>query len=148
MVVKQLLTIARKTESKFERVYINDIVEEVTDFLKATLPKKIDVVTELGQGLPPLLADAEQVHQVLLNLCVNARDAMPHGGTIKIVTATSKAEALISKFPIAWSKECISIKVIDTGIGMDETTKQRIFEPFFTTKDIGKGTGLGAFDCP
>ncbi|MCL4540099.1 MAG: hypothetical protein M1378_10980 [Bacteroidetes bacterium] len=84
--VKQLLTFARKEESAYEHVQLNDIVNEVARLLKETLPKTIVVSTELDSELPYLDADATQIHQVLLNLCVNSRDAMPNGGTLEIVT--------------------------------------------------------------
>jgi PAS domain S-box-containing protein len=141
--VRQLLTFARKGESAFERVQINEIVNETIKLLKETLPKTITIATNLESDLPAIDADATQIHQVLLNLCVNARDAMPVGGTIEIATTTFEGEAVASKFPNALAKEYILLKITDTGIGMDEETKRRIFDPFFTTKEVGKGTGLG-----
>ena len=141
--VRQLLTFARKGEPVYEHVQINDVVNEVTKLLKETMPKTIDVVTDLKQDLPYLDADATQIHQILLNLCLNAKDAMPRGGTVKIVTSISEGEAVVSKFPSASLKEYILLNVSDTGIGMDEETKRRIYDPFFTTKEVGKGTGLG-----
>jgi two-component system cell cycle sensor histidine kinase/response regulator CckA len=141
--VNQLLTFARKTESVYEQVRVNDVVDEVSRLLKETLPKTITVLTDLKTDLPPLNADATQINQVLLNLCVNARDAMPAGGNIKITTDTVDSGEISLKFPTAAGKEYIVMKVSDSGIGMDEETRRRIFDPFFTTKDIGKGTGLG-----
>ena len=141
--VKQLLTFARKAESEYESVRINDIVNEVSKLLRETLPKTIVVTEDIKPDLPPIDADATQIHQVLLNLCLNARDAMPNGGTIKISTATSESEQVGSRFPNALPIKHILLEVKDTGHGMDEETKRRIFDPFFTTKDVGKGTGLG-----
>lgn len=141
--VKQLLTFARKTELLFESVRINDIIQEITKLLEQTLPKTVIVSTNLKSGLPTIAADASQIHQVLLNLCVNARDAMPKGGTLGITTKVLEGSAITAKFPNAPIREYVLIQVADSGTGMDEATRQRIFEPFFTTKEVGKGTGLG-----
>ncbi|HUI28696.1 MAG TPA: PAS domain S-box protein [Candidatus Acidoferrales bacterium] len=141
--VRQLVTFAQKGESVFERVQINDVVNETTKLLRETLPRTITIATELKPDLPPIDADATQIQQVLLNLCVNARDAMPGGGTVRIVTTALEKEKVVSRFPNASSKGYIFLEVTDTGTGMDEETKRRIFDPFFTTKDVGKGTGLG-----
>jgi two-component system, cell cycle sensor histidine kinase and response regulator CckA len=141
--VKQLLTFARKTEVLFESVRVNDIIQEIIKLLAETLPKTIMVSTNLKFDLPTITADASQIHQVLLNLCVNARDAMPKGGTLDITTVVFKGSDIKAKFPNALVGEYVLIQVADSGIGMDEATRQRMFEPFFTTKDVGKGTGLG-----
>jgi PAS domain S-box-containing protein len=143
LLVKQLLTFARKTEPLFEIMSINDIIAEITKLLKDTFPKTITVSTSLQQDLPSVVADVSQIHQVLLNLCVNARDAMPKHGTLSISTRTIEGEAVSSRFPKATARQYVQIEVTDTGTGMDESTRQRIFEPFFTTKPPGKGTGLG-----
>jgi PAS domain S-box-containing protein len=141
--VKQLLIFARKTEALFETVSINDMIAEISKLLKETFPKTITISTSLQQDLPSIVADASQIHQVLLNLCVNARDAMPKRGTLSISTRTIEGEAISSRFAKATARQYVQIEVADTGIGMDESTRQRIFEPFFTTKGPGKGTGLG-----
>jgi PAS domain S-box-containing protein len=141
--VRQLLTFARKTESHYEPLEINAIIEEHVRLLQQTFPKTIDISTTLQQGLTPILADHGQVHQVLLNLCVNARDAMPNGGTLSITTETVTGLQVRVRFANAGAQEYIQINVTDTGVGMDEATRKRIFEPFFTTKGPGKGTGLG-----
>ena len=141
--VKQLLTFARKGESAYQRVQLNDIVSEVEKLLGETLPKTIEIVKNAGAGLPYIYADPTQLHQVLLNLCVNARDAMPNGGTINIATEKVEGDVLASKFPAASEEKYVLLSVADTGTGMDEQTRKRIFDPFFTTKEVGKGTGLG-----
>jgi PAS domain S-box-containing protein len=141
--VRQLLTFARKTETAFESVMVNDIIKEIVKLLKETFPKTIDVTMDLKKDLPLVLVDSNQIHQVLINLCVNARDAMPRGGTLSISSSTIENDAMSSKYPKATAREYIMIQVADSGTGMDEATKQRIFEPFFTTKGVGKGTGLG-----
>ncbi len=141
--VKQLMLFARKTEALLESVKINKIIEEITKLLQETFPRTITISTSLQQDLPTIVADSGQIHQVLLNLLVNARDAIEKSGTISITTYTTEGETINSRFPRATAQQYITVEIADTGIGMDEATRQRIFEPFFTTKGIGKGTGLG-----
>ncbi len=141
--VNQILTFARKTEFRFQTVQINDLISEVVKLMHETFPKTIVVSTDLQSDLPVIWADATQIHQVLLNLCVNARDAMPSGGTISITTRLVSGESLSKKYPRATAQNYIELQVRDTGVGMDSKTLERIFEPFFTTKAPGKGTGLG-----
>lgn len=141
--VKQLLTFARKTDVILESILIQDTINEIRKFIEQTFPKTITIHTECEKGLAPIVADATQIHQVLLNLSINARDAMPHGGTLSITASRVAASDIQSKISKAYSPEYIHVIVSDTGTGMDETTKTRIFEPFFTTKDRERGTGLG-----
>lgn len=142
-VVRQLLTFARKNEGRRESVRVNDIIRELLKFLDETLPKDITIVTDLAEGLPSVIADATQIHQVLMNICVNARDAMPRGGTLSIATRMAAHKAVKNRFPLAEARTYVEIRASDTGVGMDETTRRRIFEPFFSTKEPGRGTGLG-----
>jgi CheY-like chemotaxis protein len=142
--IKQLLAFARKAEIIKESVKVNDIVEEVVEFLKETFPEKIVFSTRLEPKLPSINADPNQLQQILINLCVNARDAMPNGGTLTLETSRVNAEALIGHFPEVDAGEYILTKIADTGTGIDERTKSRIFEPFFTTKKTGQGLGLSA----
>ena len=141
--VRQLLTFASKSDILFESVQLNEAVTETTRLLGETFPKTIAISLQLEENLPPIIADQNQLHQLLLNLCINARDAMPKGGTLSIATAFVKNEAMSNRFPDIGSKTYIVLRVSDTGLGMDQATKRRIFEPFFTTKEEGKGTGLG-----
>jgi two-component system cell cycle sensor histidine kinase/response regulator CckA len=141
--VKQLLTLARKTEPILESVHVNDIIAEISRLMHETFPRMIVISTDLQEDLPPITADATQIHQVLLNLCVNARDAMPRGGTLSIATKTVPGKWLASRYPNADERQYVEMRVSDTGTGMDESIRRRIFEPFFSTKGIGKGTGLG-----
>ena len=141
--VRQLLTFARKSDVILQRISINDLIKELVSLTKETFPKTVTVSTKLADKLPTILADSTQIHQVFLNLCVNARDAMPNGGSLSFSTRLISGEVLLEKFPKAQAKEYVLIEVTDTGAGMDEATRSRIFEPFFTTKDPGKGTGLG-----
>lgn len=141
--VKQLLTFARKSEPSIEPLQLNSIVTEITRLTRETFPRIISVETQLDHELPLIVADATQLHQVLLNLCINARDAMPKGGTLSIATGQTSGDELRAKYPEAQANRYVTLRVEDTGTGMDHATRQRIFEPFFTTKDVGKGTGLG-----
>ncbi|MGA9408266.1 MAG: ATP-binding protein, partial [Bacteroidota bacterium] len=141
--VRQLLTFARKSDVIMHRIQLNDSIKEVASLLRETFPKIIDVSMKLQEKLPLILADSTQIHQVLLNLCVNARDAMPEGGKLAISTQTVEGTSIQSKFPKAKICNYVVVEVSDTGSGMDEETRLKIFEPFFTTKEPGKGTGLG-----
>jgi PAS domain S-box-containing protein len=141
--VQNLLTFARKTDVVYESMNVHNVINELTQLLEQTLPKKIRIKTTLKANLPPIFADVTQIHQVLLNLALNARDAMPEGGTMSITTGVTPVEHIRPRLIKETAAEYIVIKFSDTGIGMDESTIQRIFDPFFTTKDPGKGSGLG-----
>jgi PAS domain S-box-containing protein len=141
--VRQILTFARKTEIVFKPMSIHDIVRELISMLQQTFPRVITFHTSYDKQLPYINADPSQIHQALLNLCVNARDAMPHGGEIYIKTETISGKKLKENFSTADRDWYACVSVSDTGTGMDELTRNRIFDPFFTTKDKGKGTGLG-----
>ncbi|HUZ16740.1 MAG TPA: PAS domain S-box protein, partial [Spirochaetia bacterium] len=142
-VVKQLLTVARKSEPVFKQISVNDIVSETAGLLRATFPKNISVELVLDARLSPVHADPSQLHQVLMNLCVNARDAMPDGGKLTVATRGVTGDDELLPRSLRSSSGFVLITVADTGIGMSEDTVQRIFEPFFTTKGPTKGTGLG-----
>ncbi len=141
--VRQILTFARRDEVVFEPVHLNLVVEELHKMLAETFPKVIDFSLKLDVALPTTIADPSQVHQALLNLCVNARDAMPNGGTLTIETELVHGLFLRERFPEAHDHLYACLRVSDTGTGMSPDVLSRMFEPFFTTKEIGKGTGLG-----
>jgi two-component system cell cycle sensor histidine kinase/response regulator CckA len=141
--VRQILTFARKTEIVFESVNLNDVIGDLGKLLSETFPKTVVFKLELEDNLPSIVADANQMHQVFLNLAVNARDAMPAGGILTMHTETVRAESIAGRFSDAPPTDFVHVAVGDTGLGMDELTKSRIFEPFFTTKGQGQGTGLG-----
>jgi PAS domain S-box-containing protein len=141
--VQQLLTSARQTEARFSSLDLNALVRELEKMLQATFPKTIDFELHLHPNLPVITADRSQIHQVLLNLTVNARDAMPNGGTLTLETSMTPGTELTEFFSGAGSQNYACVKVRDTGSGMTRQVKPHIFEPFFTTKERGKGTGLG-----
>jgi two-component system, cell cycle sensor histidine kinase and response regulator CckA len=141
--VQQILTYARKADVSFQPLRVPDFFSELIGMLKETFPKTIVFKESYAADLPYLVGDRMQVHQVLLNLCVNARDAMPNGGTIDITVDVRTREEIQACFPEASEEQYLSLKVSDTGTGMDEETRLRMFDPFFTTKELGKGTGLG-----
>ncbi len=141
--VKQLLTIARKTETVFSPLNVNDIVIEVANKLEEIFPKSISISKTLQDKIPTVLADSGQLNQVLMNLGMNSKDAMPAGGTLSISTKVAAGDSLRAAYPAVESGSYVVLEVADDGTGMSEDTKHRIFDPFFTTKMPGKGTGLG-----
>jgi len=141
-VVRQLLTVARKTETHLAPSDANHLVLTFSELIKQAFPKTITVTLDLDPHLPPVLADPNQMSQALLNICVNARDAMARGGNLTIRTELVDQNKMRERVKVDTSA-CVCIVVSDTGIGMKEEVCARIFEPFFTTKGIGEGTGLG-----
>jgi nitrogen-specific signal transduction histidine kinase/ActR/RegA family two-component response regulator len=139
--VRQLLAVGKESAVRFERVDLNDALRKLKGLLSGTLPRTIDIGLDLEPGLCSVMADPNQIDQVLLNICVNARDAMPEGGELLLQTATVRGAELGGNLNRAKAYACMTVK--DTGLGMDDGVKSRIFEPFFTTKGQGQGTGLG-----
>ncbi len=142
--VKQVLTFARGTEDERVKVDVGVLVEEINNVAQHTFPKSIRMRTELAPDLWPLIGNTTQLHQVLLNLCVNARDAMPKGGTLSLTVGNCQIDATHGGLvPEATAGSYLRFTVADTGTGMSEEVRARIFEPFYTTKAPGKGTGIG-----
>jgi two-component system cell cycle sensor histidine kinase/response regulator CckA len=141
--VRQLLTFARKADTFVEPVELNATIQDLLKLLHETFPKTVLIETNLAPDMPPISGDSTQINQVLINLCVNARDAMPAGGKLTIATKMISGSSARLRFADAIAHEYEQIDVTDTGFGMDESTRSRIFEPFFTTKERGKGVGLG-----
>jgi len=141
--VRQILTFARKSEADFRPLHIQDLVAELVKMLRVTFPRTIEISHTCPGDLPQVWMDPSQLHQALLNLCINARDAMAGTGKLEISTCLISGDDIASRFPAAAGKRLVRIQVNDTGVGMDEKTRARIFEPFFTTKGRGRGTGLG-----
>ena len=140
---RQLLTFARKGHVQFRPVIVNDIIEETLRLFERSIDKKISVEKDLLGEVCIISGDDGQLQQSLLNLLINARDAMPDGGTITVQSQKKHIEEDTPGAVEILRGEYIAISVIDTGLGMDKDIQQHIFEPFFTTKDRGKGTGLG-----
>jgi PAS domain S-box-containing protein len=139
--VRQILTFSRKAEVRFAPLDLNQLVRELVALLAETFPRNLTFNFALEENLPPLLADQNQLQQIVLNLCVNARDAMPGGGTITITT--TRVEGAAVPAAVVGGRACACLAVTDTGTGMTPEVRARIFEPFFTTKAVNKGTGLG-----
>ena len=137
---RQLLTFARRQKTSVQPVGINDVVHSMEGLLRRLLGHDVRLVTDSAPDLPRVLADPNQIEQVIVNLTVNARDAMPDGGTLTITTGThqvTRPRGDLAPGPY------VRLSVRDCGIGMTDEVKARVFEPFFTTKELGKGTGLG-----
>jgi signal transduction histidine kinase/CheY-like chemotaxis protein len=140
---KQLLGFARKGRFVVKPSNINDMVEEVLSIITRTFDRVIEIRPDLKKDLWTVEVDRSQVEQVILNLCLNARDAMPGGGVLTIETSNAEIEEKSSHYPWLKAGRYVTIRVSDTGMGMSDEIKQHIFEPFFTTKETGKGTGMG-----
>lgn len=142
--IKQVLSFARGIEGERTILQISQLIDEIEKIINETFPKSISFCTGISKNLPTLSADSTQIHQVLMNLCVNARDAMPNGGKIDIKAETIILDEQYVKMNLdAKLGQYVIITVSDQGMGIPPEIKERIFEPFFTTKEIGKGTGLG-----
>ena len=142
--VKQILTFARGAEGDRGMVQVKHLITEIYQIAKETFPKNIEIETDLPRNLWTVNGDATQLHQVLMNLAVNARDAMANGGTLKIAAENFAIDRDYARTHLdAQEGDYILITVSDTGAGIPADIKERVFEPFFTTKEIGHGTGLG-----
>ena len=142
--VRQLLTFAKGAEGDRVAVNLKHLFKEMQGIIKGTFPKNIDISVRYSHDLSPVLGDATQLHQVLLNLCVNARDAMPQGGKLSIEAEEVEVDALYAaSVPGAKSGHYVRVRIRDTGAGIPAEIIEKIFDPFFTTKAPDKGTGLG-----
>ncbi|MBE7537391.1 MAG: PAS domain S-box protein [Opitutaceae bacterium] len=140
--VRQILTFSRKAEVSYRPVSVNRLIRDLGGMFAETFPRTIAFELQLADGLPLIAADQNQLQQVVMNLCVNARDAMPDGG--RITVSTCKVSGLsISRLNADARHEYVCIRVTDTGCGIPQQVRERIFEPFFTTKQEAGGTGLG-----
>lgn len=142
--ISRLLAFARRQPLSPALVNINDLLAGMDAIFRRTVGETIELTVRAEAGLWPAVVDATQLESAVLNLCLNARDAMPSGGTLLIATSNVRFEA-----PIEVEQDTLApgdyvlLEVADTGSGMDAATAARAFEPFFTTKDVGKGSGLG-----
>ncbi len=142
--VRQLLAFSRKQTLEFRSVHLGPVVRNFEKLLRRTIREDIRIDLDLPPDLPTIRADVGQLEQVVMNLAVNAQDAMPDGGTLTIQTSLVEVGAAESAFyPGLEPGSYILMVVRDTGMGMDALTREKVFEPFFTTKEVGRGTGLG-----
>jgi len=140
----QLLAFARAGKPNVKVLNINMIVKETINLIKETFNRSIEIESELEDDILSIEGDANQIQQIIMNLCVNARDAMPGGGKLTIRTDAAEITTEYAESHLgAKEGDCVRLTVIDTGIGIDESIIRRIFDPFFTTKAPGEGTGLG-----
>jgi PAS domain S-box-containing protein len=143
-VVKQVLWFGRGVEGKHEPINPKQLLKDVISIISETFSKSIQVETDIAADVHPISGDQTQLHQVLINLSVNARDAMPNGGKLKLGARNFTADAHFASLNAeAKPGPYVLFEVTDTGHGIPPEIRDRIFEPFFTTKELGKGTGLG-----
>jgi signal transduction histidine kinase/CheY-like chemotaxis protein len=140
----KLLAFSRRQILQADSVDFRSMLGNLLQLVRGAVGDSVTVSTQIGEGLWPILADPAQLEQAILNLALNARDAMPHGGTLQIGARNAPRPAGERRADIDVKPgDYVQITVTDTGVGMDESTRTRMFEPFFTTKSPGKGTGLG-----
>jgi PAS domain S-box-containing protein len=143
-IVKQVLTFARGSQGEWVPIQLSHLLAEIQRFAQETFPKDIVILNDVSRDLWPVNGDATQIHQVLLNLCINARDAMPKGGQLTLEAENFVMDdSYASMLEGAQPGNYVLVKVSDTGCGIAPELAGRIFDPFFTTKEAGKGTGLG-----
>jgi two-component system cell cycle sensor histidine kinase/response regulator CckA len=141
---RQLLTFSRRIESKPRPIDLKEEVRQVESLLRRTIPRMIDIELHMKSDFNIINADASQIEQVMMNLCINARDAMPGGGKLMIETENVNLDKAYCRTHLgAVPGNYVMLGISDNGTGMDKDTLEHIFEPFYTTKDPGKGTGLG-----
>lgn len=142
--VKQVLSFARGIEGSRVTIHLSHLIREIQDIVQSTFPKNIHFAASVPKDIWTVQGDPTQLNQVLLNLCVNARDAMPQGGSLRITARNIKIdEQYASMLRTVPPGRYVVIETSDTGCGISSEIRDRIFEPFFTTKPVGKGTGLG-----
>ena len=144
---RQLLAFSRRQVIEPRRINLNELIVNLNKMLRRLIGEDIKLVTQTAPDLGQIKADPGQIEQVLLNLVVNARDAMPDGGTLTIRTDNVTLGEDYARSHLISSGDYVMVSVSDTGVGMTDEVKQHIFEPFFTTKEQGKGTGLGLATC-
>ncbi|HLZ11035.1 MAG TPA: response regulator [Candidatus Acidoferrum sp.] len=141
---RQLLAFARRQVLQSCNTNLNELTKEAISLLRNVIGERIEIQMELAENLRIVWADPGQIEQVLMNLCLNARDAMPNGGRLRIETKnTELGEEYQRLHPYAVPGQYVLLRVVDTGTGIEAGTLEHIFEPFFTTKEMGRGTGLG-----
>jgi two-component system cell cycle sensor histidine kinase/response regulator CckA len=141
--MNELLVFARKTDAHLVPVNMAALIGEIMQLLRPTLPGSINLSLHLEENLPDISADSSQLDRILTNLIMNARDALPNGGTLTVSSDVIRFDQSRANPWLLKDSPYLRVMISDTGSGMDEATQTRIFEPFFTTKPLGKGTGLG-----
>lgn len=142
--IRQVLSFARGVEGEYITLQPTHLIKEIIKILTDTLPKNIEIEQAIASDLWNVRGDATQLHQVLMNLCVNARDAMPVGGRLRIEAENIEIDEHYARMNVeAKSGKYVRIMVVDTGVGITDQNLSKIFDPFFTTKEQGQGTGLG-----
>lgn len=142
--IRQVLSFARGVEGEYITLQPISLIKEIIKILTDTLPKNIEIEQAIDMNLWNVRGDATQLHQVLMNLCVNARDAMPQGGKLRIEAENIEIDEHYARMNVeAKSGRFVRITVIDNGVGISDQNLSKIFDPFFTTKEQGQGTGLG-----
>ena len=140
----KLLAFSRKQMLQLKIFNINDLIKDSSKLLRRLIGEDIELVAILAPDLACIKADVTQIEQIVFNLAINSRDAMPHGGKLEFETASVEMDELfVNKHPGSCLGKYVMLAIRDTGTGMDPETKNHVFEPFFTTKEMGKGTGLG-----
>jgi len=143
-IVRQVLTFARGVEGERRPLDLKRLIGEISGIVRDTFPRSIQIQTELEEHPWKVTGDPTQIYQVLMNLCVNARDAMPNGGRLTLSVANVSFDERAGRLPAdARPGDYVRLRVADTGSGISRDLQTRIFDPFFTTKEVGKGTGLG-----
>ncbi|MCL4476620.1 MAG: PAS domain S-box protein [Nitrospirae bacterium] len=143
---KKIMSITRKERLEFKSMNLNSAVRETVELLGSTIPKEIDLDIRLREGLPDIKADYSQISQVILNLAINAKDAMPRGGRLFIATSLVGSEnGAANGLKPENGMNFVRLTVEDTGTGISNEYQSKVFDPFFTTKEPGKGTGLGLY---
>ncbi|MBS1271799.1 MAG: Sensor kinase CckA [Candidatus Marinimicrobia bacterium] len=141
-ITDRMLTFTRSAEPEFQPISANSFLYDIEEVISHTLPKNIEIILDTYSENDLILGDKGQLQQVIMNLCINASDAMPEGGTLTL-TITKPEPEIKEKHKPKDHREFLCLRVSDTGTGMDQETQEKIFEPFFTKKGPNKGTGLG-----
>jgi CheY-like chemotaxis protein len=148
ILTRQLLAYGRKQVLQPESLLLNSVLAGMEDTLRHLLGRGVDFRLTLAAELRAVKADGSQIEQVIMNLVMNAADAMPHGGKLTLETSNvTLDEAYVGRFPEMKAGEYVLLAVTDSGTGMSDEVKAHVFEPFFTTKGVGQGTGLGLSTC-
>ena len=143
MLARQLLALGRKRETELESTNLNDLLHRMVKLLTPMLRTTIVIAEDFDACVPMIMIDSGLIHQAILNLCINARDAMPEGGKILLLTRLVRGALLRQRLVQAEAEHYVYISVTDTGVGMDAELRRRVFESYFTTKKPSRGSGRG-----